>query len=61
VSPDETISVVVDFVAGTPFLDDNARPARSLSLRVRKRDLDERRAGRIGPDEMRRRVETSEY
>ena len=59
--PDETISVVVDFVAGAPFLDDEARPARSLTLRVRKRDLDDRRAGRLSPEELRRRVEAAEY
>ena len=59
--PDEMISVVVDFVAGTPFIDDQARPARSLSLRVRKRDLDERRAGRLSTEELRRRIETTEY
>jgi hypothetical protein len=59
--PDETISVVVDFVAGTPFIDENARPARSLSVRARKRDLDDRRAGRLSPEELRRRIETTEY
>lgn len=59
--PDETISVVVDFVAGAPFLDDETRPARSLTLRVRKRDLDDRRAGRLTPEELRHRVEASEY
>jgi hypothetical protein len=60
-APDETVTVVVDFVAGTPFLDDDARPARSLTLRVRKRDLDERMAGRLGADELRRRIEAAEY
>ena len=59
--PDEMISVVVDFVAGTPFVDEDARPARSLSLRVRKRDLDDRKAGRLSPEELRRRIETTEY
>jgi hypothetical protein len=59
--PDETISVVLDFVGGTPFVDENARPARSLSLRVRKRDLDDRKAGRLSPEELRRRIETTEY
>jgi hypothetical protein len=58
---DETISVLVDFVAGTPFLDEDARPARSLSLRVRKRDLDDRKAGRLAGEELRRRVEAAEY
>jgi hypothetical protein len=60
-SPDETISVVVDFVAGTPFVDDRARAARSLSLRVSKRDLDDRKAGRLSAEELRRRIETTEY
>ena len=59
--PEETISVVVDFVAGAPFLDDEARPARSLTLRVRKRDLDDRRALRLTSEELRRRVEAAEY
>ena len=59
--PEETISVVVDFVAGAPFLDEEARPARSLTIRVRKRDLDDRRALRLTPDELRRRVEAAEY
>lgn len=59
--PEETISVVVDFVAGAPFLDDDAQPARSLTLRVRKRDLDDRRLGRLTPDELRRRIEATEY
>lgn len=59
--PEETISVVVDFVAGTPFIEENARPARSLSLRVRKRDLDDRKAGRLSADELRQRIEATEY
>ena len=59
---DETISVVVDFVAGAPFIDDDeAQPSRSLTLRVRKRDLDDRRAGRLGPEDLRRKVEAAEY
>lgn len=59
--PDEVISVVVDFVAGTPFIDEQARPARSLSLRVHKRDLDEHRAGRLSADELRGRIEITQY
>jgi hypothetical protein len=59
---DETISVVVDFVAGAPFIEEGeAQPSRSLTLRVRKRDLDDRRAGRLGPEELRRKVEAAEY
>jgi hypothetical protein len=59
--PEETVTVVVDFMAGTLFLDEDARPVRSLSVRVRKRDLDERRAGRLGAEELRTRVEAAEY
>jgi hypothetical protein len=59
--PDETVTVVVDFVAGTPFLEEDARPARSLTLRVRKRDLDARRAGSLAAEELRSRVEAAEY
>ena len=46
---------------GNAFVDENARPARSLSLRVRKRDLEDRKAGRISPEELRQRIETTEY
>jgi hypothetical protein len=59
--PEESISVVVDFVAGTPFLDEDARPRRSLTLKVKKKDLDERRSGRLSPEDLRRRVEAVEY
>lgn len=59
--PEEVVSVVVDFVAGTPFLDEDARPRRSLSLKVKKRDLDDRSAGRLSAEELRRRVEAVEY
>jgi hypothetical protein len=59
--PEESVSVVMDFVAGTPFLDEGARARRSLTLKVRKRDLDERVAGRLSAEELRRRVEAVEY
>jgi hypothetical protein len=59
--PEESVSVVVDFVAGTPFLDEGARARRSLTLKVRKRDLDERGSGRLSAEELRRRVEAVEY
>jgi hypothetical protein len=61
VPAEETVSVVVDFVSGTPILDDNARAERSLALRVRKADLEECRAGRLAREELRRRIEITEY
>jgi hypothetical protein len=60
VNAEESVSVVVDFVSGAPFLDD-VRPARSLTVRIRKKDLEERRAGRLTAEELRRRLEAVEY
>ena len=34
---------------------------KTLVVKVRKRDLDERRAGRLGADELRRRIDYAEY
>ncbi|HET7292574.1 MAG TPA: hypothetical protein VFM88_09125 [Vicinamibacteria bacterium] len=57
--PEETIAAAVDFVPGFPF--GVAKVERTLVVRIRKRDLDERKAGRIGPDELKARVEVAEY
>jgi hypothetical protein len=56
---DETIAAAVDFVPSFPF--GPSRPEKTLVLRVRKKDLEERRTGRIGPDQLRARIETAEY
>jgi hypothetical protein len=57
--PDESIAVAVDFV---PRLAGGGRRARkTLVVRARKRDLDQRRAGRLGADEFRQRIEYAEY
>lgn len=57
--PDEYLAVAVDFVPRAPLL--GRRAQKTLVVKVRKRDLDERRAGRIGADELRARIEYAEY
>ena len=58
--PDEFVTVVVDFEAGG-LAASHARPERTLVLRARARDLDARARGAIPPEELRRRLEVSEY
>jgi len=57
---DERVSVAVDFVAGGLFAA-NARPGRTLVVSVRARDVAARARGSISVEELRRRVEVSEY
>jgi len=57
--PEEHVAVAVDFVPRAPLL--GRRAQKTLVVKVRKRDLDERRAGRIGADELRSRIEYAEY
>jgi hypothetical protein len=56
--PEESLAVVVDFVPKGPVIS-TTRVRKTLVLRVRDRDLQDRRAGRISPDEFRRRVEAT--
>ena len=56
---EETIAAAVDFVPGIPFA--GARVERTLVVRVRKKDIDERQAGRIGAAELRTRIAVEEY
>jgi hypothetical protein len=56
VAPADSVVVAVDFVPRGG----GALP-RTLVLRVRKKDLDERKAGRLGAGEFQRRVEVNEY
>lgn len=60
VRPEEFVSVAVDFVSPWGF-DDETRPEKTVIVRVRKRDLDERQAGKIAPEELRKRFEYVEY
>ena len=60
VRPEEFIAVAVDFVSPWGF-DDEARAEKTLIVRVRKKDLEERQAGKIAPEELRKRFEYVEY
>ncbi|HWW93760.1 MAG TPA: hypothetical protein VN375_10370 [Vicinamibacteria bacterium] len=59
VRPEESLVVAVDFVPGSPFV--IAHPLRTLVVRVRKKELDDRAAGKIAPEELHRRIEYVEY
>jgi hypothetical protein len=60
VGGEEAVMVAVDFVAGGYFAA-GGRPAHTLVVRVRKRALDERAAGKLAPDEFRKQVQYNEY
>jgi hypothetical protein len=57
---DESLTVAVDFVPGEIFAVP-ARPSRTLVLRVRQRDLDARARGAITAEDLRGRMEITEY
>lgn len=58
--PQEMVAVAIDFVPATrPGV--RARPARTLMVRARKADIDQRAAGQISAEEFRKRVERLEY
>ncbi len=58
--PDEFVVVVTDFLPRSAFAT-RTRPARTLVVRVRKGELEDRAAGKLASDELRRRIEYSEY
>jgi hypothetical protein len=60
VPSDEFVVVAVDFVARGSFAG-WGRPERTLVVKVRKRELEERLAGRLPSDELRKRIEYVEY
>lgn len=70
--PEEVVTVAVDFFPqeGTRAFawsmgdrpgHPRARAERTLIVRVRKKDLDERQSGRIASEELRKRIEILEY
>jgi hypothetical protein len=59
-NPQEFVVVVVDFLPRSAFAT-RTRPARTLVVRVRKGELEDRAAGKLASDELRRRIEYSEY
>jgi hypothetical protein len=57
---DERVAVTVDFVAGGIFAA-SARPERTLVVTARARDVEARARGALTPDELKKRVEVTEY
>jgi hypothetical protein len=57
---DESVTVAVDFVPGGLFAA-QARPERTLVVRVRVKDIEARRRGAITAEELRRRVDVTQY
>lgn len=58
--PEEYVAVAVDFVA-RPLVVGGSRAQKTLVIKVRRGDLDERRAGRLGAEALRQRIEYAEY
>jgi hypothetical protein len=61
VHPDESVTVAVDFVPQWGFFDEGVRPQKTLIIRVRKKELEDRAAGKIPSEELRKRIEYVEY
>ncbi len=59
-APQEMVAVAVDFIPATR-IGAPSRTARTLVVRARKADIDQRAAGQITPAEFRKRVELVEY
>ncbi|HXK09036.1 MAG TPA: hypothetical protein VMT70_05295 [Vicinamibacteria bacterium] len=57
---DERVTVTVDFVPGS-FFAAQARPQKTLVVSARVRDMEARARGAIAPEELRKRVEVTEY
>lgn len=61
VRPEDFVVVAVDFTArGFPLWAER-RAERTLVVKAKKQDLDERRAGRLAAEELRKRIVTLEY
>ncbi len=61
VRPEDFLVVAVDFTTRGFPLRAQRRTERTLVVKARKKDLDERRAGRLAADELRKRIESLEY
>ncbi len=54
--------MAVDFLPSRGFdLEEPSGPVRSLIVKVKKRDLADRSAGKISAEELRRRIEYTQY
>ena len=61
-SADEAVLVAVDFLPSRGFeFDVPSAPARSLIVKARKRDLVDHSAGKISAEELRGRIEVTQY
>jgi hypothetical protein len=61
-SADESVVVAVDFLPNRAFaFDGPAGPMRSLIVKVKKRDLLDRSNGKISAEELRRRIDYTQY
>lgn len=58
---EEHLVVVVDFTARTFPGWAESRAERTLVFKARKKDLDERLAGKLSPEDLRKRIEIAEY
>jgi hypothetical protein len=61
VRPDEFVAVAIDFVPGGFWASGGSRPVKTLLIRVRRKEMDERQAGKLDAEEFRKRVEYQEY
>jgi hypothetical protein len=61
VRSEEFVTVAVDFVPQSGFFDEDTRAEKTLIVRVRKRELEDRAASRIPPEELHKRIEYVEY
>jgi hypothetical protein len=59
-APDDSLVVAVDFIPRTVFLTAE-QPQRTLVLRVRRKELVAGQAGKLGPEELRKRIESAQY
>lgn len=58
--PEDHVAAAVDFCPQGTFVA-RTRPVKTLTVRLRKKELEEARLGKISFDELRKRVEYSEY
>jgi hypothetical protein len=59
-APEESVVVAVDFVPSDVFVP-RLRPERTLVVRVKKKEIDAHRAGRLSTEELGRRLEIIQY
>lgn len=61
VAPDEWVIVAVDFFPQSLFFAPPSGPVKTLLVRARKKDLVEAASGKITPEELQKRIESTQY